>query len=134
MATVSGNQAVSTGSSGHNGGGERAGYTALRAKLATGIMALGCAAALLRAGLPVGEVAGANPLATARQAALAVEERACVHADVAGQPGEGCGPARYTLILVGAAGDEPDCVYASHEGVPGEGCGPARDDGGDLRP
>jgi hypothetical protein len=133
MATMRGNQAAGTASGGRCDDGRRGGRTALRAKLAAGVAALGCAAALALGGLPAGGVAGADSRATALPAMLAVDDRGCVHASAEGLPGEGCGPARYTLIPVGAAGDEWGCVYASHEGVPGEGCGPVRDDG-DPRP
>jgi hypothetical protein len=130
MATTSGNPATGTTIE------MRAGTvgTGVRAKVAAGLVALGCATALALGGLGAGAAAGALPGTPALPAMLAVADRGCVHASAEGIPGEGCGPARYTLIQVAPAGDESGCVYASYEGVPGAGCSPARDDSRESQP
>jgi hypothetical protein len=112
------------------------GQFGLKAKLTTGAALLGCIAALALGGLRAGGAAGAGTQAIAQPqpVVLAVDEARCVFASAEGIPGEGCGPARYTLISVDAATDDPGCVYASVEGVPGEGCSPARQDDGPPQP
>jgi hypothetical protein len=69
-----------------------------------------------------------NPLDWEQQESTqVVPAPACIYADAAGVPGEGCGVSPLSSNSP-TIKTEDSCVHADEFGVPGEGCGPLKTD------